>query len=113
MYENDETALGVVADAPARPSLGALPLSLVPTFAVPLRTISHIISLLQLRTTARIAVAISIDAHVCCGTGRHYRLELRRLTGSRSQADPGHDRYRNSSLQGAWMRIGQLANRLW
>jgi hypothetical protein len=33
----------------SRASLGALPLSLVPTFAVPLWTLMHVISLLQLR----------------------------------------------------------------
>ena len=41
-----EGALRGVAHA----SLGALPLSLVPTFAVPLWTIFHAISLLQLAT---------------------------------------------------------------
>lgn len=46
-------SLGFVADTGARASLGALPLSLVPTFAVPLWIIFHLISLLQLRRTAR------------------------------------------------------------
>jgi len=40
-----------VSEAP-RASLGALPLSLVPTFAVPLWIIFHVISLLQLRRLA-------------------------------------------------------------
>ena len=39
-----------VALAP-RASLGALPLSLIPTFAVPLWTIFHVISLVQLHRT--------------------------------------------------------------
>jgi hypothetical protein len=43
------SSLGWFADAAPRASLGALPLSLVPTFAVPLWTIFHVISLLQLR----------------------------------------------------------------
>ena len=33
-------------------SLGSLPLSLIPTFAVPLWTLFHIVSLLQLARTA-------------------------------------------------------------
>ena len=47
------TSLGIVAQGVTRASLGALPLSLVPTFAVPLWTIFHIISLLQLRAGSR------------------------------------------------------------
>ena len=43
------SSLGFAADAATRASLGALPLSLVPTFAVPLWIIFHVISLLQLR----------------------------------------------------------------
>jgi hypothetical protein len=43
-----DSALGVLADGADRVSLGALPLSLIPTFAVPLWTIFHIMSLLQL-----------------------------------------------------------------
>jgi len=43
------SALGLLADGVPRASLGLLPLSLVPTFAVPLWTIFHLISLLQLR----------------------------------------------------------------
>jgi hypothetical protein len=35
--------------------MGALPLSIVPTFAVPLWTIIHVISLLQLRRTTGIS----------------------------------------------------------
>lgn len=46
------TSLGLVAQGATRASLGALPLSLVPTFAVPLWIIFHVISLLQLRSTA-------------------------------------------------------------
>jgi hypothetical protein len=43
------SSLGVLADGAARASLGLLPLSLVPTFAVPLWIIFHVISFLQLR----------------------------------------------------------------
>ena len=46
------SSLGVLADGTARASLGLLPLSLVPTFAVPLWTIFHITSLLQLSRAA-------------------------------------------------------------
>jgi hypothetical protein len=46
------TSLGLLAEGAPRASLGALPLSLVPTFAVPLWIIFHVISLLQLRSTA-------------------------------------------------------------
>lgn len=45
------TSLGLLADGATRASLGALPLSLVPTFAVPLWIIFHVVSLLQLRAT--------------------------------------------------------------
>jgi hypothetical protein len=45
-------AIGLAADGAARVSLGSLPLSLIPTFAVPLWTIFHIVSLLQLARTA-------------------------------------------------------------
>jgi hypothetical protein len=40
------SSLGLLADAAPRASLGALPLSLVPSFAVPLWTIVHVISFL-------------------------------------------------------------------
>jgi hypothetical protein len=43
------SGLGWFAEPGARASLGSLPLSVVPTFAVPLWTIFHVISLLQLR----------------------------------------------------------------
>jgi hypothetical protein len=43
------SALGLLADGLPRANLGGLPLSLVPTFAVPLWIIFHIVSLLQLR----------------------------------------------------------------
>jgi hypothetical protein len=43
------SAIGFLADGAARANLGELPLSLVPSFAVPLWTIFHAISLLQLR----------------------------------------------------------------
>jgi len=46
------TSLGLVAHEATRASMGALPLSLVPTFAVPLWIIFHVISLLQLRQMA-------------------------------------------------------------
>jgi hypothetical protein len=47
------SSLGVLAGGASRASMGALPLSLVPTFAVPLWTIFHVVSLLQLRRAAR------------------------------------------------------------
>jgi hypothetical protein len=47
------SAIGVLAGAGARVSLGSLPLSLIPTFAVPLWTIFHIVSLVQLARTAQ------------------------------------------------------------
>jgi hypothetical protein len=43
------SALGLLADGGTYASMGALPLSLVPTFAVPLWIIFHMTSLLQLR----------------------------------------------------------------
>ena len=43
------SALGVFADPAAGANMGEMPLSLIPTFAVPLWTIFHIITLLQLR----------------------------------------------------------------
>ena len=46
---SSNSSLGLLADGAARASLGALPLSLVPTFAVPVWIILHVISLLQLR----------------------------------------------------------------
>jgi hypothetical protein len=42
------SSIGLVGDGAAHVSLGSLPLSLIPTFAVPLWTIFHIVSLLQL-----------------------------------------------------------------
>jgi hypothetical protein len=53
------TALGSFASGTARADMGALPLSLIPTFAVPMWIIFHVISLLQLRSgvAARNAVA--------------------------------------------------------
>ncbi len=49
------SSLGFFADGLPHADLGELPLSLVPTFAVPLWTIFHMISLLQLRRMARAA----------------------------------------------------------
>ncbi len=46
-------ALGLLAGGTAQASLGALPLSLVPTFAVPLWTILHVVAFLQLRRLRR------------------------------------------------------------
>jgi len=43
------SAIGLLADGLPHANLGALPLCLVPAFAVPLWTIFHMISLLQLR----------------------------------------------------------------
>jgi len=45
-------AIGLAADGAVRVSMGSLPLSLIPTFAVPLWPIFHIISLVQLARTA-------------------------------------------------------------
>jgi len=46
------SAIGLLADGLPHASLGDLPLSLVPTFAVPLWIIFHMVSLLQLRRMA-------------------------------------------------------------
>lgn len=46
-------AIGVLSEASGRVSLGSLPLSLIPTFAVPLWTIFHIVSLIQLGRSAQ------------------------------------------------------------
>jgi hypothetical protein len=46
------SALGLFAPATPMPSMGLLPLSLVPSFLVPLWTLFHFASLLQLRRTA-------------------------------------------------------------
>ena len=53
---SSNNSIGLVGDGAARVSLGSLPLSLIPTFAVPLWTILHIVSLLQL---ARMAGTVS------------------------------------------------------
>ena len=45
---SSNSSIGLVADGAAHVSLGSLPLSLIPTFAVPLWTIFHMMSLLQL-----------------------------------------------------------------
>jgi hypothetical protein len=47
------TAIGILNDGSPRIELGALPMSLIPTFAVPFWIILHTISLLQLRQPAR------------------------------------------------------------
>ena len=47
------SAIGLLAEGLPHANLGALPLSLVPTFAVPLWIIFHMISLLQLRRSTR------------------------------------------------------------
>jgi len=49
---SSNSSIGLVAYDAGRVSLGSLPLSLIPTFAVPLWTIFHIVSLLQLARTA-------------------------------------------------------------
>ena len=49
---SSNSSIGIVADSAARVSMGSLPLSLIPTVAVPLWTIFHIVSLLQLARTA-------------------------------------------------------------
>jgi hypothetical protein len=49
---SSNNSIGLVADSATRVSLGSLPLSLIPTFAVPLWTILHLASLLQLARTA-------------------------------------------------------------
>lgn len=43
------SSLGLGGESAARAQLGALPLSLIPTFAVPLWIVFHLVSLLQLR----------------------------------------------------------------
>jgi hypothetical protein len=58
------TALGWFAEPGARASLGSLPLSLVPTFAVPLWTIFHVISLLQLRKAKSQQQIFTFRTHV-------------------------------------------------
>jgi len=50
------SSLGLLSDGRTYVSLGELPLSLVPTFAVPLWIIFHMISLLQLRRMAKATV---------------------------------------------------------
>lgn len=50
------SSLGVFAPATPMPSMGMMPLSLVPSFLVPLWTIIHFASLLQLRETRGAAV---------------------------------------------------------
>lgn len=53
-------SLGLVVDSATRVSLGSLPLSLIATFAVPLWTICHIVSLLQLaRTAGRVSARLA------------------------------------------------------
>jgi hypothetical protein len=52
---SSNSALGFLATAEPTVSMGSLPLSLVPTFAVPLWIILHIISLVQLRRLAAAA----------------------------------------------------------
>ena len=49
MVLTSNTSLGIFAPATPMPSMGMMPLSLIPTFFVPLWTIIHIASLLQLR----------------------------------------------------------------
>ena len=49
---SSNNSIGLVAGGATRVSLGSLPLSLIPTFAVPLWTLFHIVSLLQLARTA-------------------------------------------------------------
>ena len=43
------TSIGIFAPATPMPSIGLMPLSLIPTFGVPLWIIIHLASLLQLR----------------------------------------------------------------
>jgi hypothetical protein len=50
---SSNSSLGFFATGAPAVSMGALPLSLVPTFAVPLWTILHIISFIQLRRLTR------------------------------------------------------------
>jgi len=47
------SSIGFFVDPDAQANMGALPLSLIPTFAVPLWTVVHIISLLQLARRRR------------------------------------------------------------
>jgi hypothetical protein len=49
---SSNSSLGIFAGDVPSASMGALPLSIVPTFAVPLWTIFHMISLIQLRRMA-------------------------------------------------------------
>jgi hypothetical protein len=49
--------------------MGGLPLSLIPTFAVPLWTIAHIISLIQLRR-AEVANDVVVRAEAASPTTR-------------------------------------------
>jgi hypothetical protein len=49
---SSNSSIGLVADGATHVSLGSLPLSLIPTFGVPLWTIVHIVSLLQLARKA-------------------------------------------------------------
>jgi hypothetical protein len=49
---SSNSSIGLVAHGTTHVSLGSLPLSLIPTFAVPLWTLFHIVSLLQLARTA-------------------------------------------------------------
>ena len=53
------SSLGVFAPVTPMPSMGMMPLSLVPTFLVPLWTIVHLASLLQLRQTRGDPVRVS------------------------------------------------------
>jgi hypothetical protein len=57
------SSLGVFVDVAPRASLGALPLSLVPSFAVPLWPIFHVVSLLQLRRRPTWQQSFTIDTH--------------------------------------------------
>ncbi len=59
------SSIGFFSEGAAHASLGALPLSLVPTFAVPLWIIFHVISLLQLRRLPG-----TVDGTVAIGGGR-------------------------------------------
>ena len=49
------SAIGVFADPAARAGMGEFPLSLIPTFAVPLWIVAHIVALLQLAHRRRAA----------------------------------------------------------
>ena len=50
---SSNSSIGLVPYSATHVSLGSLPLSLIPTFAVPLWTICHIVSLLQLARTKK------------------------------------------------------------